>query len=320
LYFHDELIINDAYKLTAGMRYDYSSSSGGILNPRLALVGSPYKNLTAKLLYGHAYKAPTVFELFDEWHGSDKLKAQGIKTAELELSYLVGENLNFRGNYYYSMLDNLINITENPDPVAVPIGPNGEHETYYQNVGSTNMSGYTFSVDQRVTEDLAYTINYTGPIGENGDEIENVARHKINFAVNYLLWNNFNISLRGNYIGKVKAPLLNRYFYPKTEASIAEVGYDYVIADNPNGYLPSHFIINLSLRAENLFGEGIKLEPELIIRNLLNTDYYTAGRQLIMGVRPVDEIQTSIQNPEGYNPAYHPQPGREVLFRLVYNL
>ena len=319
-YFHDEMIFKNKYRVTAGLRYDYNNASGGIINPRLALVGSPYKNLTAKLLYGHAYKAPTVFELYDEWAGNEDLKPQGIKTAELELSYLLNDNLGIKGNYYYSMLDNLINITENPDPVAVPIGPNGEHETYYQNVGSTNLSGYTLSIRQNVYDNLSYSINYTGTIGEDGSEIDNVARHKINFTCNYRVWNKLNINLRGNYVGRVKAPLLNRYFQQKTAATIADVGYDYLTADNPDGYIPDHFTLNLTLRGENLFGDDFKLVPEIIVRNLLGTEYFTAGRQLIMGVRPVDEIQSSIQNPEGYNPAYHPQPGREILFRLVYNL
>lgn len=320
LYFHDEFILDNRYKITAGLRYDYNTGTGGILNPRFAFVGSPVKNLTAKILYGHAYKAPTVFELFDEWHGNADLKPQGIKTLELELRYFLNDNLSLMGNYYYSKLDNLINISENPDPTAVPIGPNGEHETYYQNVGSTNLSGYTFTINHHPTADLSYSLNYTTTLGEDGSNIDNTARHKINIACNYLLWNKLNINLRGNYVGKVKAPLINQYFYKKTDASIAQVGYDYITAENPDGFLPDHFIVNLTLRGVNLFEGDLNLEPEIIIRNLFDTDYYTAGRQLIMGLRPVNEIQTSIQNPEGYNPAYHPQPGREIVFRLRYKL
>jgi len=320
VYVQDDYRFSDSYKLTAGFRYDYNSQFKGIINPRVALVANPVKNLTVKLLYGHAHKAPTVFELFDEWHGNNELKPQKIQTSEIELRYFLNDNINLSFDYYYSNLDNLINIVENPDPTYVIIGPNGEHETYYQNVGSTNLSGYTISLDHFINKELRYHLDYTNTIGENGNEIANTAWHKLNFSINYSLWDKLNINLRGNFVGKVSAPSDNLYFYPKTPETVSQVGYDYVIHENPDGYIPNHFVTHLTLRGTNLFGEGFNLEPELIIRNLFDTEYYTPGRQLLMAVRPVNEIQASIQNPVGYNPAYHPQPGREIIFRLVYKL
>ena len=319
-YIQDDYRFSDSYKITGGFRYDYNSEFGGIINPRLALVTNPFHNFTAKLLYGHAYKAPTVFELFDEWHGNDKLNPQEIRTTELELRYFFSDNYNLNFDYYYSSLDNLIVIADNPNTSLVPIGPNGEYETYYQNIGSTILTGFTFSLGHFINSNLRYQINYTNTMGENAEEIPNVARHKINFVINYKLFDKLNINLRGNYVSKVKAPEGNLYFYPKTEETINQIGYDYVVAENADGYIPDHFTVNLTLRGTNLFGESFQLEPELIIRNLFDTEYFTPGRQLLMSVRPVDELQPGIQNPEGYNPAYHPQPGMEVMFRLVYKL
>jgi hypothetical protein len=38
----------------------------------------------------------------------------------------------------------------------------------------------------------------------------------------------------------------------------------------------------------------------------------------INATRPIDSMQPLVQNPAGLNPAYHPQPGREVFFQLTY--
>ena len=85
LFIQDEHKIKD-YLFTGGLRYETDSEYGDILIPRFALTGSPGP-LNFKLLYGQAFKAPTVFELHDEWRGNDKLEPQKIKTSEVELSY-----------------------------------------------------------------------------------------------------------------------------------------------------------------------------------------------------------------------------------------
>lgn len=318
-YVQDQYNFSDKYSLTTGLRYDYNIQYKSVLNPRIAFIASPFEDISVKFLYGHAYKAPTLFELYDEWRGNDQLEPQKIETTEIELYYYLLSNLGVKLNYFYSQLDNLITEAPNPDPQKIPIGPNGEHETYYQNIGNTKISGFTFSIDQIISENLKYSANYTYLIGENGTEINNVAKHKINFSLDYNLMNKININLRANYIGKVKAPETNLYFYPKTQATISQIGYDYLTAEKNNGYVEDVLLLNLTLRGTNLF-DFADIEPQLIVRNLLDTDYYTVGRQAGSGLRPVNEIQPVIQNPSGFIPAYHPQPGRDILFRLVFKL
>jgi len=48
-------------------------------------------------------------------------------------------------------------------------------------------------------------------------EIDNVAKNKFNFGLNYLLLNKVNFNVRANYIGKTKAPVSNVYFHTKTQ-------------------------------------------------------------------------------------------------------
>ena len=63
LYFQDEITLFDNLLLNAGIRYDYYDSFGGTLNPRFALIYN-LKQTTIKLLYGEAFRAPSIYEKF----------------------------------------------------------------------------------------------------------------------------------------------------------------------------------------------------------------------------------------------------------------
>ncbi len=57
----DEWRFAPDWTLTAGVRVDRYSDFGTTVNPRLALVGNLSPSLTAKLLYGRAFRAPISF-------------------------------------------------------------------------------------------------------------------------------------------------------------------------------------------------------------------------------------------------------------------
>lgn len=88
----DEWRFAAAWELTAGVRYDDYSDFGQTTNPRLALVWSVADNLTAKLLYGSAFRAPSFCELYcrnnPATQGNRDLKPETIDTLELALDYL----------------------------------------------------------------------------------------------------------------------------------------------------------------------------------------------------------------------------------------
>ena len=63
--------------------------------------------------------------------------------------------------------------------------------------------------------------------------------------------------------------------------------------------------------------DRLPLTPQFIVKNALNTQYAGIGRQSGSCVRPIDQPQ--IQNPSGFIPPYHPQPGREIFFVLRYD-
>ena len=63
-YIQDEWDILPWLRLVAGLRYDYYTTFGEHLSPRAGLIIKPTSDSTCKLLYGQAFRAPTVFELF----------------------------------------------------------------------------------------------------------------------------------------------------------------------------------------------------------------------------------------------------------------
>ena len=64
LYAQDEWNIVRDWTLTAGVRHDNYSDFGGTTNPRLAPVWDATQELTAKRLYGQAFRAPSFNELY----------------------------------------------------------------------------------------------------------------------------------------------------------------------------------------------------------------------------------------------------------------
>ena len=111
------------------------------------------------------------------------------------------------------------------------------------------------------------------------------------------------------------------YYQEKTSSSISNVGYDYVTESNPDGFLEGHLVLNLTITGKNIWSyKNFSIEPYLKINNLLNTNYAYIGRQSGSGVRPVSSIQSTISNPNGFIPAYHPQEGIQALggIRLLF--
>jgi iron complex outermembrane receptor protein len=72
--------------LTAGASYDHSSAAGGQLTPRGALIVKPTSSSTMKLLYGRAFRSPSVYERDYYSVGfllSSDLRPEEIRTLEL---------------------------------------------------------------------------------------------------------------------------------------------------------------------------------------------------------------------------------------------
>ena len=86
VYVQDEWNFARGWTLTAGLRHDRYSDFGGTTNPRAALVWDADLNLTVKMLYGRAFRAPAFNEVYGITNpvalGNAKLRPETIDTLE----------------------------------------------------------------------------------------------------------------------------------------------------------------------------------------------------------------------------------------------
>lgn len=91
VYVQDEWSFARDWALTAGVRRDLYSDFGGTTNPRLAVVWDASLDLTAKLLYGRAFRAPSFSEKYSinnpVLRGNPDLKPEVINTLETAFSW-----------------------------------------------------------------------------------------------------------------------------------------------------------------------------------------------------------------------------------------
>lgn len=112
LYAQDEWSLNRDWTLTAGLRHDDYSDFGGTTNPRVALVWDAAYNVTAKLLYGTAFRAPSFTELYVINNpvaiGNPNLLPEKTKTTEAAVSWQASPQLLLGANVFHFHMDNII--------------------------------------------------------------------------------------------------------------------------------------------------------------------------------------------------------------------
>jgi len=118
LYLQDELTIFKQLVLNAGVRYDNYSNFGSTVNPRLAMIYTPWEGTSFKLLYGTAFRPPNVFEQYYSdnlsQEASPNLKPEKIQTFEAICEQYFGGIYRGTLNGFYYTIDDLIVSTTDP--------------------------------------------------------------------------------------------------------------------------------------------------------------------------------------------------------------
>lgn len=154
-YVQDEWHLARDWSLTAGIRKDNFSDFGSTTNPRLALVWDASLDLTAKLMFGQSFRAPSFNEQYGvnpSGDGNPDIKPEQIKTLETAFSWQARQQLKLNLNLYrYTMKDAI-------RPVSKPSGIG----TQYTNTGQLHGSGMEVEAvwdagrNLRVTANLAW--------------------------------------------------------------------------------------------------------------------------------------------------------------------
>ncbi len=213
--------------------------------------------LTTKLLYMKAFRAPKPWD-YTYGIGNPDLEPESMRSLELAAIYVFSNNLKTDVTLFNTDIDDkFINQVEQ-----------------VINGGRLKTNGIETSLDfarGRFKANLNYT--YLASKFENGDDVPEIAKNNANIGITYSLSNSLIMNLRGNYLGK-----------RKSIKTISASGKDFVDAS---------FIINSTFS----FFNYKNFDFQIIVRNLLNTEYY----------------HTSNRPPDRYR-----QPQRTILFKTGY--
>jgi len=148
--------LSNDWELTAGLRYDDYNDFGDTWNPRLALVWAARHDLTAKLLYGQAFRAPSLAEFRLENNpvalGNDQLDPEEMETLELAFDYRPKDNFRIGLNLFKYEWDDIIQYAPS---ASLPVG-----FLQAQNIGEQDGSGFEFEFDWDVSRKLKILGNF----------------------------------------------------------------------------------------------------------------------------------------------------------------
>jgi iron complex outermembrane receptor protein len=138
-YVQDEHQITRSLSLLAGVRHDAYETSRNATSPRLAAIFAPTASSTFKLLYGRAFRAPSLFEVMDggeEYKANPDIRPEQAQTFEAVWQQrLSGGLLSTVSLFHYDMWD-LIDFTIDPvDSLFV-----------YRNIGDAKAYGFEAGV------------------------------------------------------------------------------------------------------------------------------------------------------------------------------
>lgn len=238
----DEWQFADNWQLTAGLRYDNYSDFGSTFNPRAALVWDVNKQVTTKLLYGKAFRAPSFSEQGNQNNpvllGNKDLKPETINTFEWAIDYRPVSSLRTALNVYYYEIKDLI--------AAVP--DVGKPSATFRNSGNQHGYGSEFEWNWQASEQWSVSGNYAWQRAisqQTHDRVTYVPEHHIYAAVDWQFLPQWQLQPQINWIGgRVRTATDNRQ-------------------------LQDYQTIDLTLRGKKLFNH---LNVTASVRNLLDAE------------------------------------------------
>lgn len=166
VYAQDEWSFARQWTLTAGVRHDEYSDFGATTNPRVALVWEAHEDLTAKLMYGTAFRAPSFVEQYATSNpvalGNSSLSPESITTLEASLAWQVTERLHTTLSLFRHEIKDIIALSGTSyhyQNTGKQRGSGGELEVAWNASNNLRLSGnyaYQHNVDETSGQDAGY--------------------------------------------------------------------------------------------------------------------------------------------------------------------
>jgi len=199
-YLQDELTITKSLALNAGFRYDYYSAVRASADPRVALIYRPWSQTAFKFIYGQAFRAPNVYELY--YSVAPNLPNPALHSEKIRTTEFVWEQglsrLWLSTSAFYNTIDDLI--------TQEPVGSTSLIFRNLQNVESTGLElevkGELF---RRLEGDASYSFQETKD-RYTGQFLSNSPRNLVKLGLSQpLLGKRVFVSLDAQYRSRIQS-------------------------------------------------------------------------------------------------------------------
>jgi len=197
IYAQDQYDFSDHLAMTLGVRYDHYSDFGGTTNPRAALVYSTDFKAKFKLMYGQAFRAPSIRQLSAQGLGNPDLKPERVKTMELAWlqEYTSGKTtLTYFRNHSLNKIDTALN----QDGIRL-----------YKNTNELTTAGWEFDAIWTITRGLSLRAAYTY-LSKTEEQPHRFPKQTISAIINYQQ-GPWNFNLNGYYHDEMEQQLLQGF-------------------------------------------------------------------------------------------------------------
>ncbi len=193
----DEWSLSNDWDLTTGIRYDDFSDFGDTINPRLALVWQTRYNLTSKLLYARAFRAPSFLEQFGQNNpvtlGNEDVEPETIDTFELAFDFRPSLDSQLIFNTFIYDADDIIQFVRQENGSAVATNTLGQKGR-----------GIEIELNVDVTSDFNIYANYSmvDAISKITDEpVPDVPTRQVYISASYNIGQDMSLNTQINWVG-----------------------------------------------------------------------------------------------------------------------
>ncbi len=245
VYIQDQYEFTDNLELTLGLRYDNYSDNSDTINPRFALVYTTDFDAIFKIMYGQAFRAPSIRQIAQsDGLGNSNLLAEEVKTLEFAWLQSFGHNYHTSLTYFHNWSKNKIDTVFRRNELL------GGSDRQFANIdGTLKSSGLEFELQAKITDEFLLRSAYTYLLSSE-ENPRRVAKNMLSLIATYK-YNDVNINLNGYYHSEMEQ---------ETSSQVVE--------------LDSYWLLNANVRYQmtdwlTIVGQG---------HNLLDAGYFSSTK------------------------------------------
>jgi len=252
LYVQDEWSLSRNWTLTSGVRHDAYSDFGHTTNPRLALVWDAGYTVSAKLLYGRAFRAPSFVEQYNINNpvalGNPDVDPEKMESWEAALTWQPDQDTLLSANLFHYTIRDTLRQVPNSDPTTGSTA---------QNTGRVTGRGLELEFSWRADPALKFSGYYAYQFSrdeETGKSPGNAPRQSAYLRADWRLADRLVMTPRLSWVADRSREPARPNETPDTRDPVS----DYVLLD-------------LTLRAEQVLKD---VDLALTVRNLADAKAY----------------------------------------------